>query len=102
KARRIKSGQMVDLAMHEPLKARKFDKQALEAEDLYRWTTLRSAYLAEANADSAPVYSRGGFGWFGDGWYWDPWFDTYTFLPGDGIFFSPFGWGFYSPWCAFA
>ena len=21
----------------------------------------------------------------------------YTFLPADGIFYSPFGWGFYSP-----
>ena len=98
---KIKDGHMVDLAAPEPLKARKFDKKETEAEDLYRWTSLRSAYLAEANADSAPVYSFGGFGWYGDGWYWDPWFDAYTFLPGDGIFYSPFGWGFYSPWCGF-
>ena len=28
---------------------------------------------------------------------WDPWFGVWTFLPGDGIFYSPFGWGFYSP-----
>ncbi len=34
--------------------------------------------------------------------YWDPWFDSFTFLPGDGIFYNPFGWGFYSPACAFA
>jgi hypothetical protein len=40
-------------------------------------------------------------GWYGDGWYWDPWFDAYTFIPGDGIFFGPFGWGFYSPWYVF-
>ena len=98
----VKAGHMVDLSTTEPLKATKFDKKQIEAEDLYRWTSLRSAYLAEANADAAPVYSFGGFGWYGDGWYWDPWFDAYTFLPGDGIFYSPFGWGFYSPWCAFA
>ncbi len=97
---KVKAGHMVDLGMTEPLKARKFDKKELEAEDLYRWTSLRSSYLSEANADSARTYSYGGFGWFGDGWYWDPWFDAYTFMPGDGIFYSPFGWGFYSPWCA--
>jgi len=37
-------------------------------------------------------------GWWGSDWYWDPWFDAFTFIPGDGIFYSPFGWGFYSPW----
>src|SRR5579863_9467540 len=92
---------MLSLALHAPVKAQKFDKKELEAEDLYRWTSLRSSYLAEANADAAPAYSMG-FGWFGDGWYWDPWFDAYTYLPGDGIFYSPFGWGFYSPWCVYS
>ena len=87
---------MVDLATNRPIKAQKFDKKELEAEDLYRWTSLRSGYLAEANVDYAPD-SFGGNGWFGEGWYWDPWFDAYTFLPGDGIFFSPFGWVFIRP-----
>jgi hypothetical protein len=97
----VKAGHMVNLAVSEPIKAQKFDKKNLEAQDLYRWTSLRSGYLAEANADAAPNYSYGGNGWFGDGWYWDPWFDAYTFLPGDGIFYSPFGWGFCSPWYAY-
>jgi uncharacterized membrane protein YgcG len=97
---KVKSGEQVDLAAR-PLRAKKFDRKQVEAEDLYRWTSLRSSYLAEANVDYAPKYMYGGFGWFGDGWYWDPWFDAYTFLPGDGIFYSSFGWGFYSPWCVF-
>ena len=46
----------------------------------------------------ARQYYAGGPGWYGPGWYWDPWFWSYTWLPGDGIFYSPFGWGFYSPW----
>jgi hypothetical protein len=96
----VKEGHEVDLGAR-PLRQRSFDKKEIEAEDLYRWTMLRSAYLAEANADYAPTYSFGGFGWFGDGWYWDPYFDAFTFLPGDGIFYSPFGWGFYSPFSAF-
>ena len=99
---KIKGGHFVDLETTGPLKPQKFDKKAIEAEDLYRWTSLRSGYLAEANADISPIYPNGGLGWFGEGWYWDPWFDAYTFMPGDGIFYSPFGWGFYSPSCAFA
>ena len=39
-----------------------------------------------------------GAGWGGwGGWYWDPWFSAFTFMPAGGIFYSPFGWGFYSP-----
>jgi hypothetical protein len=88
-------------------KAQKFDKKSYEADDLYRWSSLRSAYVGEANVDAAPVYLAGGWdGWYGDGWigsawYWNPWFSCYTFIPGDGIFYSPFGWGFYSPFLAY-
>ena len=82
--------------------AQKFDKKSYEAADLYRWSSLRSAYLAEANVDAAPGYLATGWGgWYGNGWYWDPWFSSYTFIPGNGIFYSPFGWGFYSPFLAF-
>lgn len=82
------------------LKATKFDKKAYEDSDLYKWSTLRSAYVAEANADLAPTYIvNGGYGpgWVGAGWYWSPWFNCYTFVPTGGVFYTPFGWGFYSP-----
>jgi hypothetical protein len=81
------------------LKSRKFDKKAYEG-DLYRFSKLRSDYLAEASANAAPQYVYDGWygpGWYGPGWYWDSWFDGYTFIPGAGILYSPFGWGFYSP-----
>ncbi len=86
------------------IKARKFDKRDYE-DDFYRWASLRSSYLTEANVDAARRYA-GGSGWApglwnGADWYWDPWFDAYTFIPGDGIFYSPFGFGFYSPWYAY-
>jgi hypothetical protein len=105
---KVKGGREVSLAnVDEPLKARKFDKKAYEEGDLYRWSSLRSAYVAEANVNAAGYYAAYGWGpwgpgWWGADWYWDPWFDTFTFIPGDGIFYSPFGWGFYSPWYAYA
>jgi hypothetical protein len=84
-------------------KPQKFDKKTYEADDLYRWSSLRSSYVAEANVNAASIYVNSGWGpwgpgWWGAGWYWDPWFGGFTFIPGDGVFFSPFGWGFYSPW----
>jgi hypothetical protein len=92
------------------LKARGFDKTAYE-DDFYRWASLRSSYLAEANADAARGFAQGYYGpgyygaaysgFYGPGWFWDPYFSAYTWLPGDGIFFNPFGWGFYSPAFAF-
>lgn len=83
------------------LKAQHFDTRQYE-DDFFRWSALRSGYLAEAGADEARVYIGTGPGWYapgwyGTGWYWDPWFEAWTFIPADGIFYSPFGWGFYSP-----
>lgn len=77
-------------------KPRDFDARKYE-DDFFRWSALRSGYLSEASVDQARIYVDGGPGWFGPGWYWDPWFSCYTFIPGGGIFYSPFGWGFYSP-----
>jgi len=100
---RVKGGHELTLNQ-DSTKPQSFDKKAYESSDLYSWSSLRSAYLAEANVDAAPAYIAGGgygLGWYGTGWYWDPWFSAYTFIPGDGIFYSPFGWGFYSPFFAF-
>jgi len=77
------------------LKAAKFDKRSYEG-DLYRFSKLRSDYLAQANAQAARVYVNYGW-WPGAGWWWNPWFGGYTFIPAAGVFYSPFGWSFYSP-----
>src|SRR5579864_5598819 len=97
----VKGSREITLASNDLSKARKFDKKSYEEGDLYRWSSLRSGYLAEANVDAAGMYAVNGWGgpsWLGADWYWDPWFDAFTFIPGDGVFYSPFGWGFYSPW----
>lgn len=96
----VKAGHELALNTGARVKPQKFDKNDFEAGDLYRWSSLRSDYLAEANIDTARIYYANGWygpGWLGAGWYWDPWFSSFTFIPSDGIFYNPFGWGFYSP-----
>lgn len=97
----VKGGREVTLNAEGKLKAHSFDKKDVaQKDDLYRWSSLRSQYLSDANMESARMYvSNGGYGpgWYGPGWYWNPWFGGFTFLPADGFFYNPFGWGFYSP-----
>ena len=90
----VKDEHQLALGIGGSMKPEKFDKETQD--DLYRWSSLRSSYLAEANLDRAQDYQMA-TNWYGAGWDWDPYYDSYTFIPGDGIFYSPFGWGFYSP-----
>jgi hypothetical protein len=99
---KVKGGHEVDLNASGKLKSSKFDEKSYEQSDLYRFSNLRSEYLAEANVDAARVYYAGGPGWYGPGWYWDPFFTAYTWIPGSGVLYSPFGWGFYSPGFVYA
>jgi hypothetical protein len=85
----------LDLRASGKLKARGFDRGKAK-DEFYRWASLRSAYLAEANINAARTYRAYGSGWYGPGWYWEPSYDAYTWIPG-GLYYSPFGWGFYSP-----
>jgi len=110
---KLKAGHALAVAANVPEKPEKFDKKALSGDDLYRWSSLRSDYVAEANVDAARIvvadgwYGAGfwgpGWGWGPGlgGWFWDPWFSAFTFVPPGGIFYSPFGWGFYSPGLVF-
>jgi hypothetical protein len=96
----VKGGHEVSLNTTGKLKAQGFDKKQYEDSDLYRFSSLRSSYLAEANVSTARVYVANGWygpGWVGAGWYWNPWFSAFTFVPANGFLYSPFGWGFYSP-----
>lgn len=99
----VKGQHQLNLDTQVEHKSRKFERKTYE-DDFYRWASLRSSYLADANADAAKRYAGGGGWspgvWADSGWYWDAGFDAYTFIPGDGIFYSPFGWGYYSPWYA--
>lgn len=88
------------------LKSDHFDPKMFQ-DEFYRWNSLRSGYLSEASVSAARAYIGPGPGvygpgWVGFGWYWDPFFGVYTFLPGEGIFYGGFGWGFYSPFAVYS
>jgi len=89
-----------EFAIGGPWKAGHFDTNSQTAQGpLYAWSNLRSEYEAQASMQSArTVLVAGGPYWDGPGWYWNPYWDMYGFIPGDGIWYSPFGWPFYSPW----
>ena len=91
----VKAGRQLALN-GEPAKPQSFNKDQAQAQDeLYKWSSLRSQYLGEANIDLAEQYA--GVSDFNPGWYWAGGPYGYTWLPGDGLFWSPFGYGFYSP-----
>jgi len=93
----VKKGKAV-VASDAPLKVEKFDtKEAKNTDELYQWSNLRSKYLADASAATAQRVILQPSLWAGSGWYWNPWMGTYSWLP-SGSAFSPFGYGFYSPW----
>jgi hypothetical protein len=70
--------------------------QYAQNDNLYSWSKLRADYLGQANEQLAVNYA--GQPGFYPGWFWNSSLYAYTWLPGDGLFWSPFGYGFYSPY----
>ncbi|MCU1276004.1 MAG: hypothetical protein JWO48_3435 [Bryobacterales bacterium] len=98
KAEEIKQGRL--LAMDGDLKAGKFDKEK-EADALYRWSRRRSEYLAMANVSAAKSVRDSGTYWQSSNWYWNPYFNMYTFIPGRGAYYNPFGYALWSPFTVY-
>jgi hypothetical protein len=91
---KVKGGRQIALN-DGPAKPQHFDKNHA-TDDLYNWSSLRSQYLGQANISLAQQYA--GASGFYPGWYWAGGPFGYTWLPGDGLFWNPFGYGFYSPY----
>jgi hypothetical protein len=80
-----------------------FDLKDTDA--LMSWASRRSEYLAQANVSSARSasslgYMGSGYGSYGGlgSWAYNPWYGMFTYLPyGNGIYYSPFGYPYYSP-----
>ncbi len=97
----VKEGHLMPFAAG--LTTEKFDLKS--ADDLYLWAKERSENLSAANMSSARSISTGscfiacagGGGSWNGGWYYNPYFDMITYVPLGGTFWSPFGYGFFSP-----
>ncbi len=74
----------------------KFESEDTDA--LYRWAKRRSNVNALANVSGAKSAYGGSDSLprFGS-WAWNPYFNMFTYLPGRGVWNSPFGWQFFSP-----
>jgi hypothetical protein len=88
---KVKRGREVVVA--ERLKTEKID--TAEQDELYAWSSIRSEYEAAASYQSATTLAARNETAF-NGWYYNDMLDSWAWLP-NGAFFSPFGWGFYSP-----
>jgi len=96
------SGQLTVKKGHEALltgalMAVKFDLK--DGDELMRWASRRSESISLANVSSA--HSLGASGYAGSGWTYNPWFGMFTFIPGSGMLYSPFGFPFWSPYAAY-
>jgi hypothetical protein len=99
----IDVGKGKEVTVAGPLKANHFDRDALKQQNpMYAWSRLRSEYDSEAAMQSASTVIVGGPGWWGPGWYWNPWWGMYSFVPGAGMLYSPFGWPYYSPFVVYS
>jgi FecR protein len=100
---KIRLGKGHESVIAPELKAEKFD--LTRDDDLYAWSNVRSQYDAASSyqaAKSAPINSSNGWwgygnGFYSPGWLWNGAFDSWAWVPAYGAFYSPFGWGFYSP-----
>jgi hypothetical protein len=100
-----RKGRQVDL--NGVLVASNFDPKTTDP--FYRWASRRSSYIATANVSSARAAGNQGLlsTGYGSGsaygnaygnWAWNPWYGMFTYLPGSGYGYNPFGWAFYSPY----
>jgi hypothetical protein len=114
----VREGRM--LSFTAALAQERFD--AKDGDSLYRWSKVRSEYLSIANVSAAKYSPNGGSGFgngfgngfgtgFGNGgyglngglggWAYNSLYGMYTYLPYNGIAYSPFGFSFYSPYTVY-
>lgn len=81
------------LPLNGALVAEKFDPKSGDA--LLRWARRRAEYVAMANPSTAQAAGNSFSG--GNAWVYNPYFGSFTFLPGSGVVYSPFGYSYWSP-----
>jgi hypothetical protein len=101
----VKDGRMLPLN-DAVLVSSKFNKE--DGDSLYRWAKRRAGALAVANLSAARQVQQQGNGFYNSGsyggmygmsgWQYNPYFGMFTYLPYRGVYNSPFGYRFWSPY----
>jgi hypothetical protein len=114
----VKEGRLLPFSA--ALLTEKFDEK--QADDLYLWARDRSAYLSAANMSSArSLASSHGLGngssfatsgydpglmgirnGLSGNWYYNSFLNMYTYMPYGGTLWSPFGYGYFSPYSIYS
>src|SRR5579872_4417306 len=89
----VKSGKEVSL--NGMVAVEKFD--AKNSDSLDRWSQRRAEYVSMANISAAKYVNDSGSGWNTSGWNFNPYFGMYTYLPMNGMFYSPYGYPYFAP-----
>ncbi len=77
----------------------KFDTK--DGDALYRWAKRRAEYFAVANVSAARSVRDSGSSFASSGWVFNPYYSMYTYVPMNGMFYSPFGYAFWSPFSVY-
>jgi hypothetical protein len=90
---KVKKGREVSL--DQTLAVAKFDRDDTDAFD--RWSERRAGYTATASISSARAQMAMFRAQATPGWTYNPWFGLFTFVPGTGYGYSPYGLMIFSP-----
>lgn len=90
----VRSGKLVSL--DGLVAVEKFNPK--DGDELSRWSQRRAEYISMANVSAAKYVSNAGTGWGSSGWYYNPYFGMFTYIPMNGMFYSPYGYSYFSPW----
>lgn len=94
-----------ELVLAGDMKPQHFDPKSAE-DDLYAWSKVRDEYESASSLvaarsvnvnNSFTSFGGWGGGYYAPGWFWNTGWNSWAWLPGNGAFFSPFGFGYFSP-----
>jgi hypothetical protein len=94
----VKSGRLLPLT--QALAQDHFDAKN-DGDELTRWSQQRSEAVSVANLSAAKTLRDSGTSWSNSGWYYNPFYSMYTYIPMNGMYYSPYGYGFFSPYTVY-
>ena len=81
-----------------PIKVAKLDKSNKDPDEMDQWSKRRAEFLVASNSRLSPglwssAYTNYNYSFRG-GWVFNPFFNSFTFVPFDGMLYSPYGYSY--------